>query len=240
MFEGLPAPIEVPKKEKKVKKSDTVNIQYPDTTKMKKIDPQLAYNDWVDVCTTHIRTCEGDMKVICLVLHQQLIRYKEMLSEIEAEGKQHFNLSFQIERIEKILKSLCEQMNYNIDKVIEQCAKKRETKADNDIGEDALVLSAKVKEGALKLYMVYRKKEQFDSYVETEVEVIARDLNYDAAKILARKLNDEDETICYNPSGYKQELYCACNQEFFDECRYREVDIVKHTNGKILAGQMML
>lgn len=147
MFDGLPEPVEAPKKEKKVKKTDAVHIQYPDTTKMKKADPKLDYKDWVEECTTHVKTCEGDMKIICLVLHQQLIRYKELLAEIEAEGKQHFNLSFQIERIEKILKDLCSQMNYNIDKVIEQCSKKKETKADNDIGEDAMVMFSKGKKG---------------------------------------------------------------------------------------------
>lgn len=122
-----------------------VHIEYFDTNKAKKA---IAgdYKEWVKECTTHIKSCEGDMHVICLILNQQLERYKAMLEELTAIGKRNFNLNYQIERIEKILKDLCTQMNYDLEKAIEKCTKEKVEKA-NDIGEDAMVMFSKGKKG---------------------------------------------------------------------------------------------
>ena len=113
-----------------------------------------------------ITSCEGDLIVICNVLAD----YADLLDELlQTDGERlGFCGALQYERMRdrcrKISAGLQEKTGYDRDAAIEKCRKKagRKPKADEGIGEDALVLTARRRAG------VQQKAEQPATVQRTE------------------------------------------------------------------------
>ena len=98
-----------------------------------------------------IESCQGDLTVICNVLAD----YADMLDELLQTDRERLGLcgALQYERMRdrcrKITADLQEKICYDRAAAIEKCRKRagRKPKADDGIGEDALVLSARRRAG---------------------------------------------------------------------------------------------
>lgn len=124
-----------------------IDIDFFDTRKSIKTKVDSSYKEWIEECTTHIHSCEGDMKIICMILYKYIQDHMELLSKTETGTWAHFNIESNTNRVKEILDSFCKQMNYDIEKAIDKCSKNRNNDSKNDVGEDAIMLAAKGKRG---------------------------------------------------------------------------------------------
>ena len=95
-----------------------------------------------------IKSCQGDLFIICNVLCDYCDILERKVEEEHMQGLRKANFEYYIRRCKGIYKKLADQMKYDRDKNIEKCLKAKDKKTfDNDIGEDALVMSSKGKKG---------------------------------------------------------------------------------------------
>lgn len=92
-----------------------------------------------------IQLCYGDIIIIINamadyagLLDDYRMMYPERLNAFEVA-----TYEYQANRCRKIQKSLEQQMGYDRDKAFEKCQKRRARQADDDVGEEALVLLAR-------------------------------------------------------------------------------------------------
>lgn len=98
--------------------------------------------------TETIKTCQGDLFIICNVLADYCDILERKLEEDERVGLSKASFEYYIDRCRGIYKKLATQLNYDRDKALEKCLKERAKNRNKDeVGEDALVLAARGKKG---------------------------------------------------------------------------------------------
>lgn len=98
--------------------------------------------------TETIKTCQGDLFIICNVLADYCDILERKLEEEERVGLSKASFEYYIDRCRGIYKKLATQLNYDRDKALEKCLKERAKNSNKeDVGEDALVLAARGKKG---------------------------------------------------------------------------------------------
>ena len=95
-------------------------------------------------CYQGIHSCEGDMIVICNAMADYADILMEFIRQSDYDGYSKAFYELHAERCRRISERLQEQIGYNREEAIEKCRVKRSRKElDNDIGEDALVMTVK-------------------------------------------------------------------------------------------------
>ena len=90
-----------------------------------------------------IYMCPGDLVIICNVMHD----YATLLESLvpEKEGYEQAMYEYHAGRCRKIQHKIEDAMNYSVEQAIAKCQKKKGKKNDDDIGEDAMVLAARMR-----------------------------------------------------------------------------------------------
>lgn len=90
-----------------------------------------------------INMCPGDLVIICNVMHD----YATLLESLvpEKEGYEQAMYEYHAGRCRKIQHKIEDAMNYSVEQAIAKCQKKKGKKNDDDIGEDAMVLAARMR-----------------------------------------------------------------------------------------------
>lgn len=88
----------------------------------------------------HVYLTPGDMYKICNALHDYCSVLEEARTGAEHSGYENITVEDYIKRLKKVQHKLEKALDYDVAKAIEKCEKKK-PKKENDIGEDALVLS---------------------------------------------------------------------------------------------------
>lgn len=94
------------------------------------------------MCDYVVSCSYGDIVLIIYMLHE----YIKMLDELKADNLWY--KSYYREKFAKMADRLSEQIDYDYDKAVEKCGKKRQREDNSDIGEDGLtqLVQKKLKE----------------------------------------------------------------------------------------------
>ncbi len=90
-----------------------------------------------------IRSCYGDLFIICNALDDYASQIDKFRIENDLEGLAEANYLYHADRCKKISNKIADQIGYDKIKTLEKCRKKYQKEDTSDIGEDALVLAIK-------------------------------------------------------------------------------------------------
>lgn len=102
----------------------------------------LRYFDGYDHADKEIRTCLGDIYVICNALMDYANLLEGVIEEWGLTGFHAANYELHAARCRKISKKYADAIGYDYEKAMEKCQKRR-GRRDDDVGQDALTALAR-------------------------------------------------------------------------------------------------
>lgn len=102
----------------------------------------LRYFDGYDHEDKEIRTCLGDIYVICNALMDYANILEGVIEEWGLTGFHAANYELHAARCRKISKKYADTIGYDYEKAMEKCQKRR-SRRDDDVGQDALTALAR-------------------------------------------------------------------------------------------------